>query len=218
MGRLSDAMGAIFLGYSVLHHFERNKGSVEGLEALAESAMLQLETEAQTALRECAENFPKPLGAFGGLLMSIGVAPLGELMRPYRPPRDALTQEVSRLLTTPSDVHKMFTENVYTPGMDVDDNNRVSELIRAMPVCLQADVALTACKKEKRDPTESEAALIAQADAMRDKLVQVDVHESLGPLEVPGYERPAILGTTARQAKGAASFEQATSAAAAASA
>ena len=150
--------------------------------------------------------------------MSAGISPLGEWMRPYRPPRDALTQEVSRLLTTPSDVHKMFTENVYTPGMDVDDNNRVSELIRAMPVCLQADVALTACKKEKRDPTESEAALIAQADAMRDKLVQVDVHESLGPLEVPGYERPAILGTTARQAKGAASFEQATSAAAAASA
>merc|ERR1719305_1663276 len=45
MGRLSDAMGAIFLGYATLHHFERNRG-VAGLEALAESAMLQLEHEA----------------------------------------------------------------------------------------------------------------------------------------------------------------------------
>ena len=220
MGRLSDAMGAIFLGYSTLHHFERNRvgnkygnKGVEGLEPLAESAMLQLEHEAQVALRECAENFPKPLGWFGGLLMSVGVAPLGEIMRPYRPPHDGLTQEVSRLLTTPSAVNEMFAENVYTPD---DPNNRVSELLRAMPICLKADVALTACKKEKRDPTADEAKLIAEADGLRDKLVQVDVHQTLGPLEAEeGYVRPAIVSTGLRQAKGAASFEQAVSAASA---
>jgi len=214
MGRLSDAMGAIFLGYATLHHFERNRGSVAGLEALAESAMLQLEHEAQSALREAADNFPKPVGAIGGWLMAAGIAPLGEVMRPYRPPRDALTQEVSRLLTTPSDVHKMFAENVYTPA---DPDNRVSELIRAMPICLSADAALTACKKEKRDPTAAEVQLIAEADALRDKLVQVDVHEALGPLEQSdaAYERPAIVSTTQRQVKGAASFEAAVSAASA---
>ena len=208
MGRLSDAMGAIFLGYSVLHHFQRNKGSIKGLEALAEASMLQLEHEAQVALRECAENFPKPLGALGGWLMTAGVAPLGELMRPYRPPRDALTQEVARLITTPSDVHRMFAENVYTPqGVD----NRVAELLQAMPTCLEADAALTACKKEKREPTAAEAALIAKADALRDKLVQVDVHEALGPLEDGNadYVRPAITSTAQRQQKGAASFQAA---------
>ena len=208
MGRLSDAMGAIFLGYSVLHHFQRNKGSIKGLEALAEASMLQLEHEAQVALRECAENFPKPLGALGGWLMTAGVAPLGELMRPYRPPRDALTQEVARLITTPSDVHRMFAENVYTPqGVD----NRVAELLQAMPTCLEADAALTACKKEKREPTATEAALIAKADALRDKLVQVDVHEALGPLEDGNadYVRPAITSTAQRQQKGAASFQAA---------
>ena len=212
MGRLSDAMGAIFLGYATLHHFERNRGSVKGLEALAESAMLQLENEAQVALREASENFPKPLGAFGGMLMAAGVAPLGEFMRPYRPPRDALTQEVSRLLTTPSEVHAMFAENVYTPeGVE----NRVSELLHAMPVCLKADAALTACKKAKRDPTADEAKLIAEADVLRNKLVQVDVHETLGPLEDgnASYERPALVSTMLRQSKGAASFEAAVSAA-----
>jgi hypothetical protein len=40
MGRLSDAMSAIFLGYATLHHFSRNM-HVEGLSALAESSMLQ---------------------------------------------------------------------------------------------------------------------------------------------------------------------------------
>jgi len=213
MGRLSDAMGAIFLGYATLHHFERNRGSVDGLNALAESAMLQLEHEAQTALREASENFPSPVGSIGGWIMTLGVAPLGELMRPYRPPRDALTQEVSRMLTTPSAVHAMFAENVYTPA---DADNRVSELLKAMPVCLQADAALAACKKGKREPTAEEASLIAEADALRDKLVQVDVHEALGPLEEgnASYERPAVVSTTLRQQKGAASFEAAVGAAA----
>jgi acyl-CoA dehydrogenase len=208
MGRLSDAMGAIFLGYSTLHHFQRNRG-IEGLEALAESAMLQLEVEAQVALREAAENFPKPLGAFGGLLMSIGVAPLGELMRPYRPPRDHLTKEVSRLLTTPSAVHAMFADNVYIPQHAGGVDHRVAELVAAMPICLEADVALSACKKEKREPTNEEAKLIAKADALRDKLVQVDVHEALGPLEdLDGYQRPALASTVARQKKGLARFEE----------
>ena len=57
MGRMADAMGSIFLGYATLHHFQRHR-HIHGLEALAESALLQLEAEAQTALREAAENFP----------------------------------------------------------------------------------------------------------------------------------------------------------------
>ena len=77
--------------------------------------------------------------------------------------------------------------------------------------------ALTACKKEKREPTADEAKLITEADALRDVLVQVDVHEHLGPLESEsGYQRPALTQTAERLvAKGAANFEAATAAASA---
>jgi len=213
MGRLSDAMGAIFLGYATLHHFQRNR-HIEGLEALAESAMLQLETEAQTALREAAENFPKPIGALGGWLMSLGVAPLGEVMRPYRPPTDDLTKEVSKMLTTPTAVHAMFADNVYVPKDD--STNRVAALLKAMPVCLEADRILAACKKERREATIAESQVLQQADAMRDELVQVDVHQTLGPLEdQQGYTRPALRSTEQRLQTGAANFEQALKVAAA---
>jgi len=47
MGRLADAYGAIFLGYATLHHYERNRHSVKGLEPLVESAMLQLEVSSK---------------------------------------------------------------------------------------------------------------------------------------------------------------------------
>jgi hypothetical protein len=212
MGRLSDAMGAIFLGYSTLHHFSRNKDSVKGLEAVAESAMLQLENEAQNALREASNNFPKPLGALGGWLMAAGVAPLGELMRPYRPPSDALTKEVARLLTTPSEVHSMFAENVY---LAKDGSNRVAALINAMPACVEADAVLSDCKKSKRTPTEQEAAILAKAEALRDVLIQVDVHQQLGELEAQeNYTRPALTSTQKRlQQAGTENFEAAVAAA-----
>jgi hypothetical protein len=206
MGRLSDAMSAIFLGYATLHHFQRNR-HIEGLEALAESAMLQLEHEAQSALQAASENFPQPIGALGGWLMAAGVAPLGELMRPYRPPRDELTQKVARMLTTPSAVHAMFAENVYMPKND--PTHRVAALVRAMPVCLEADRILMACKKERREATIAESKVLQQAEQMRDELVQVDVHQALGPLEVEGYTRPAILGTQDRLQAGAINFEAA---------
>jgi len=215
MGRLADAYGAIFLGYATLHHYERNRHSIKGLEPLVESAMLQLEVEAQTAFREAAANFPQPVGALGGWLMSLGVAPLGELFRPYQPPRDTLTKEVARLLSTPTEVHAMFATNVYLGEGGVTGENRIKELIAAMPVCLEADAAASAAKKAKRAPTEAEATLIARSDALREKLVQVDVHASVGPLETGGthetggsYVRPALASTKARLAAGLGSFEE----------
>ena len=105
----------------------------------------------------------------------------------------------------------MFADNVYAPA---DADNRVAELIRAMPICLDADAALTACKKEKRDPTADEVKLITEADRLRDMLVQVDVHETLGS-EPSALERPALIQTAKILNKGAANFEAAVQAASA---
>lgn len=137
-------------------------------------------------------------------------------MRPYRPPTDNLTKEVAHLLSTPSEVHSLFAENVFMASGGATGDNRVAELIRAMPVCLEADGVLAACKKQKREPTEKEAAVLAMADALRNKLVQVDVHEKLGPLEQQeGYVRPAIESTGVRlMASATASFEGARAASA----
>jgi len=211
MGRLSDAYGAIFLGYAALHHFERHRATTKGLEPLVESALLQLEVEAQTALREAAENFPSPVGALGGWLMSVGIAPMGELMRPYRPPRDHLTKEVARLLSTPSEVHAMFANGLFLAEGGVAGDNRMARLIEAMPVCLEADALAATCKQEKRQPTEAEAAVLARADSMRNELVQVDVHKELGPAAAgDGAARPALASTERRLLLSvAASFGQA---------
>uniref|UniRef100_A0A7S2SRH0 Acyl-coenzyme A dehydrogenase n=2 Tax=Rhizochromulina marina TaxID=1034831 RepID=A0A7S2SRH0_9STRA len=192
LGRLSDAIGAIYLGHAVLWHYEKRKG-IEGLEAATEHAMLSLEYEAQVALRDAANNFPEPFGSLVGSLMNVGCAPLGDLSRSYRPAGDALTKEVSNLLTKPSQLREMFAENIFVSDQPGD---RVATLLEALPVVVEADSIASALRKEKREATASEQEVLDRANALRDELVQVDVYDRHGVLEAdPTYVRSAITQT-----------------------
>ncbi len=189
MGRLADAMGAIFLGYSVLHHYHNNKG-IDGLEAVVEHSMLRLEYEAQEALREAQKNFPGPLGGVASAVMGVTVG----VSRPYSKPDDALTKTVAELLTKPSGVRDMFTELVYMAPEGTP--HQVSDLIRSLPLCVKADDIQALCRKEKRQPTADEQAILTKADDLRDMLVQVDVFKHATAEEASeGYVRPALVGT-----------------------
>jgi hypothetical protein len=198
MGRLADALGSIFLGYATLHHYSRRRG-IAGLEAVTEHAMVRLEREAQEALLEASNNFPGPLGTVASLVMKAGCFPLGNITRPYEEPRDYLTKEVSRLLTTPSELRDMFQEGVYTAPEGVA--HQASDLIRALPVCVEADKIASALRREKRQPTQEEADKIAHAEALRDILIQVDVFDKIGAeVGQKDYKRPALVGTEERLA------------------
>ena len=128
--------------------------------------MLRLEKEAQDALKEASDNFPGPLGMLASSVMKIGCFPLGSVTRPYRPPSDQLTKEVSRLITTPSALRDMFTSGIYmAPEGQV---HQISDLCRALPICVEADKIASALRREKRDPTPDEVDKIAKAEALRD--------------------------------------------------
>lgn len=78
---------------------------MDGLEAITELPMLRLETEAPNALLQACNNFPGPLGPVASLVMKAGCFPLGNLTRLlFLNPSDTLTEEVSRMLTTPSEL------------------------------------------------------------------------------------------------------------------
>ena len=198
MGRLADALGAIYLGYATLHHYQRRRG-IDGLEAVTEHAMLRLEKEAQDALLSASDNFPGMLGPVASTVMKIGCFPLGSMTRPYKAPGDELTKEVSKLVTTPSEMRDFFQENVYVA--QEGELHQVSDLIRALPICVEADLVASSIRREKRQPTEAEADLIAQADAIRDALIQVDVYEKFPTEKAEGYVRPALVGTEERLAE-----------------
>eukprot|EP00957_Ditylum_brightwellii_P160244 12199799-Ditylum_brightwellii.AAC.1 len=82
MGQLADALGAIYLGYTTLHHCSCHCG-IEGLDATTEHALLHLRVEAQTSLNEVSDNFPGPLGELASMVMKIGCFPIGNLSQLY---------------------------------------------------------------------------------------------------------------------------------------
>ena len=207
MGRLSDALGSIFLGYATLHHYSRRRG-VQGLESITEHAMLRLETEAQEALLAASNNFPGPLGPIASTVMKLGCFPLGNITRPYSNPSDVLTKDVSRMLTTPSALRDFFAEGIYTaPDGEV---HQITDLMNALPVCVEADKIAALLRREKRTPTTAENDILTRAEALRDVLIQVDVFENF---DAPGAEKtisPALTGTAERlQAMERKSFEAA---------
>eukprot|EP01083_Nonionella_stella_P029751 81809_1 len=196
MGRLADALGAIYLGYATLHHYHRRRG-IDGLEAITEHAMLRLEREAQDALYAASENFPGPLGPVASTVMKMGCFPLGGMSRPYSDPCDDLTKEVSKLLTTPSELRTMFEEGIYSAPEGTI--HQMSDLINALPICVEADKVAASLRREKREPNADGTNLIAKADALRDALIQVDVYEHATAQEAqPGFVRPALVGTEER--------------------
>jgi len=197
MGRLADAMGAIYMGYATLHYYDGRKDT-KGLEALTEHAMLRLEHECQTALKEASDNFPGPgpIGFVAKNVMKFACFPLGNLTRPYRLPNDDLTKEVSHLLSTPSEVRDMFVENVYMG--EEGDMHQMTDLVRALPHCVEADRIASQLRREGRTPTQEETDKIAYADALRDVLIQVDVFRHVGKEGTKGYRRPALVGTEER--------------------
>lgn len=199
MGRLADALGAIYLGYATLHHYTRRRG-IDGLEAITEHAMLRLEKEAQDALKEAADNFPGTLGPLARVVMKSACYPLGGLSRPYNSPSDKLTKEVARLITTPSEIRDFFEEGIYMAPEGT--KHQVSDLIRALPICIEADQIASSIRKEKRQPTHEEVELMSRADELRDALIQVDVFDHLTNEEgQEGYMRPALAGTADRLAE-----------------
>lgn len=195
MGRLSDALGSIFLGYATLHHYTRRRG-VQGLEAITEHAMLRLETEAQEALLAASNNFPGPLGPVASFAMKLGCFPLGNMTRPYANPSDVLTKEVSHMLTTPSALRDFFAEGIYTaPDGEV---HQITDLMNALPVCVEADKIAASLRRDKRQPTEAESAVLDRADALRDVLIQVDVFEHFSAAGAEKVTSPALIGTDER--------------------
>ena len=208
MGRLADAIGAVYLGFATLHHVKRNGEAVPGLAVVAEHALQGLEREAQEALREACANFPGLPGRLGlGRLVGFALAPAGELTRPHRPPSDALTREVARLLSVPSALREHLMRpalggGMYTGAEPDGTESRIALLARALPTIARADATFAAAKKAGRALTADEQALADEAARMRDEIVRVDVFEKVGPLEgQEGYERPALAQTAEYSAR-----------------
>ncbi|CAM9939748.1 unnamed protein product [Phaeothamnion confervicola] len=150
--------------------------------------------------------------AFYGVFANFPNAPLALAMRAvafptgrcYPRPSDKLAKEVAQLVSTDSAVHELFKENVF---ISTDLQDRVALIHATVGKAVQADKILAQVRKEKRQPTASEQALIDEVEAAREVIIQVDSFRGLGKeaLGSPDWDqetRPALADIYGIQGSG----------------
>jgi len=164
-GRYADVLSNLYLGYSVMWFYNNNKG-VEGLDKVFDMTMTKIRYDIQEAFFGIFRNFPIP-GM--GLLMQLPTFPRG---REFSPPTDKQRAAVSNLITSPTAVRDFLTANTF---VSKDPTDRVAMIVKAAPMCFEADQIMAKCRKEgRREPTAEEQAKIDAAEAMREEIIQVD--------------------------------------------
>lgn len=187
-GRFADAFGTLYLGYSLLWFYEQHQ-AVEGLDKVFEMAMEQILAENQKALVDLADNFPIP---FLGTVMKAVSFPLGSDV--YHGPNDKLRQKVANIVSNPTGFRSLLSQGVF---VSADPSNRLSKLNDVLPRAVAADKAAAEAKKQKRELTAQEKALIEEVNAIVNDLVQVNVFDKLGAEKFAdeSYVRPALRNT-----------------------
>lgn len=186
-GRFADALSTLYLGYATVWFYEQNK-NVEGLSSVFELAMETLLLENQKALTEIASNFPIwPLGQ----VMSLVTFPLGAS---YSGPTDKMRQRAAEVISTPNGFRNLISQGVFISSNPAD---RLRKLNDVLPKTVAADKAVAAAKKEKRELTAAESALISEVQTIVNDIIQVNVFDKLGVEKQmdDSYVRPALRNT-----------------------
>ncbi|CAM9317431.1 unnamed protein product [Ectocarpus sp. 6 AP-2014] len=186
-GRYADVLSGLFLGYSTLWYTSHHK-NVKGLDKVTDFAMQRTLADIEDAFYGIFANFPSKTLS----LAMRGVAfPTG---RCYQQPSDTLAQEVSQLISTDTQVRELFKENVFLSN---DPMNRMTLIDATLPKAVQADGVLRTLRREKREATADEQALIDEVEAAREIIIQVDSFPGLGKEMQDGRDfspenRPAL--------------------------
>lgn len=186
-GRFADAFGTLYLGYACLWNYEQNIDQ-EGIKEIMELSLETLLQQTQTALDGVSSNFP--IAGFGPLMRAV-CFPTG---LPYTGPNDDMRTKAAQLISKPSKVRTYLMEGIF---VSADPKDRLRMMTDLLPKAVAADKAAAAAKKDKRELTADEKALILEVQELANEIVQVDVFDKLGAEKREGdsYIRPALRNT-----------------------
>jgi len=168
-GRYADVLSNLYMAHSCLWYYQKHK-HVAGLDKVLDMAMADHCYKIQEAIMGLSSNFPVPLL---GPVMRAVTFPRG---REYKQPSDKMKRTVSQLITTPTEVRALLSQNVFVSKQESD---RVNQISRAVSLACEADGYLSACRRAKRAPTPEEQKVIDEAEALREEIIQVDAFETL---------------------------------------
>ena len=184
-GRFADILSNIYLGYATLWFYEKYK--VDGADVMLHYSLQTLTNEIEEAFFGIFANFPVPM--IGSVMKSL-TFPLG---RTYAKPSDSLIRSVSNAITTETFVREQLAQNLF---VSKNPEDRVHQIRNALPLVIAADEILAKLRKQRRNATLEEKAVIDAAEEMRERIIQVDSFSRLGSelnesVEWSASDRPA---------------------------
>ncbi len=182
-GRLSDAFAWIFLATAALKDFH-DKGRPENERAMLEWACCHALKETETALIGVLANLPNRFAAGLARLLTF---PLGVTRKPLA---DRQINAVAEAMTTDREVRQALSGDIFVPGPDDPGlgalDHAFTRILAASPARAKLDQARRDGRLEKDSVramtsvaikedilSQAEAALIEEAEALRDAVIQV---------------------------------------------
>ncbi|PZD72010.1 Acyl-coenzyme A dehydrogenase [Acaryochloris thomasi RCC1774] len=181
-GRFADILSWMYLGSATLRRFEAEGRQVEDLPLVHWSMQYAL-AQIQEAVEGIVSNLSLLLG---GLVLSWWqLNPIGTL------PSDQLGHQVAQILQTPGEGRDRLTANIHIPNHPEEPLGRLEQALRlsvqAEPVAKAVKSAIKLGKLPKAKPaqlinaaleagliSETDAALIQEAETLRTDMIQVD--------------------------------------------
>jgi acyl-CoA dehydrogenase len=121
-GRYADILADIYMSYACLWFYKKNN-STKDIDKLLEYCINDYSKNIESNINKIADNFPIYLM---GRLIKYVTYPLGNY---YKHNDDKLITDVSNIITKPTELRRLLTENIF---ISKDSNNRLNQISRGI--------------------------------------------------------------------------------------
>lgn len=160
-GRYADILSDIYMSYACLWFYKKNE-NVKDIDKILEYALNNNFKNIQDNIISIGNNMP-----IFGAIIKYTCFPFGIL---YKSNNDKLTTAVSDLITKPTEMRELLTDNIFISN---DNNDRINEISRGFKLCYESDLLIKKLKNNI-NISEDDKIKIINANNIRNKIIEVD--------------------------------------------
>jgi acyl-CoA dehydrogenase len=156
-GRYADMLADIYMSYACLWYYKQHK-DIKDIDKILNYSLNDYYCNIENNMERIAANFP--IKIIGGL-MKIITYPMG---KQYSPNNDKLTTIISNAITTPTELRKVLTENVY---ISENEEDRIRQICDGFEICYDVDRLV-------KKGADCDILKINRANELRAKIIKVN--------------------------------------------
>lgn len=157
-GRYADILSDIYMSQACLWYYKKHN-DVKDIDKLLDYCLNDYSNSIQKNIYGIANNIPLPIM---GTLIKMVTYPLGIN---YKPNKDKVVTDVSNIITKPTELRKLLTDNVFISD---NEDDRINQIDKGIGLCYDSDKLLKQLK------TDDDNIKIMRANQLRKKIIKVD--------------------------------------------